>query len=254
MALRPGGMQSVEACALAHAPGTAAVHALRELVPKVHSRCVCMCKALDQLVQTLFISIGQGHHARAHLQHFRYRIGSRDSPAISSLHYHDIAPTTSAHRSRSPIPRLPHTHAHAHSPPHPSSLITSLTYPHRIANGHRQPLLGTHQRPHVLAPRARPFVDRLGHAASLPLVFGKGHGLFPCTYFTNLCYISTRCCMSRRNSASMHHSLVGSCFSNLYLTTPLPCPVSFPFRFRHTAHSHVLLLYHSLVGTGFSCT
>jgi len=210
-----------------------------------------MCKALDQLVRTLFMSIGQGRRARARLQHFRYRIGSRDSPAILSLHYHDIAPTTSAHQSRSPIPCPPHTHAHAHSPPHPSLLITSLPYPHRIANGHRQLLLGIHQRLHVPTPCARPFVDRLDHAAPC---HWQGRGSFPCTYFTNLCYISARCCMSRHNSASLRHSLVGSCFGNLYLTTPLPCPVSFPFRFRHTARSRILLLYHSLVCTGFSCT
>ncbi len=45
-----------------------------------------------------------------------------------------------------------------------------------------------------------------------------------------------------------------SCFGNSYLTTPLPCSVSFPFRFCPTARSRVLPLYLSLVGTGSSCT
>ncbi len=40
----------------------------------------------------------------------------------------------------------------------------------------------------------------------------------------------------------------------MYLTTPLPCSVSFPFRFCPTARSCVLPLYLSLVGTGSSCT
>ncbi len=45
-----------------------------------------------------------------------------------------------------------------------------------------------------------------------------------------------------------------SCFGNSYLTTPLSCSVSFPFRFCPTARSHILPLYLSLVGTGSSCT
>ncbi len=45
-----------------------------------------------------------------------------------------------------------------------------------------------------------------------------------------------------------------SCFRNSYLTTPLPCSVSFPFCFCPTARSRVLPLYLSLVGTGSSCT
>jgi len=100
-------------------------------------------------------------------------------------------------------------------------------------------------RLHILAP----CVPHIPHhssitSATLPLCHWQRHGLCYST-FTNLCHISARCHVSRRNSAPLRHSLV---FRQLVPYHPsMSCLVPIPLP-PHDSFSRST----PLVGTGFN--
>ena len=155
-------------------------------------------------------------------------------PAISSSYSHNITtPTIHNQLLAQAFPHLlPYKHRHTltHSHSHPLPLPHHLLPSH--CNGHQH----QHQSPHhpLIGHMSQCFVITIHWSPSL----------------VERVWISAHYHLSWHSLAPLHHSLM---FWNLVPYHP-PCPVSFPFCFHPTAHSHILPLYLSLVGTGSSCT